>query len=95
MSPAASALQVPDDILHDEDLNKAIAILPANYHFEVHTRSTPPAKSITNLKFWPLLRLFRFAVDNDRPRDSSHLPTAATVDWVWPDVNLKNMLSKV
>ncbi|GAB4813198.1 hypothetical protein N2152v2_000244 [Parachlorella kessleri] len=28
--------QVPDDILHDKALNDAIAILPANYNFEIH-----------------------------------------------------------
>jgi 2-(3-amino-3-carboxypropyl)histidine synthase len=28
-------LQVPDDILHDEALNEAISLLPANYNFEV------------------------------------------------------------
>ena len=28
-------MQVPDDILHNEDLNKAISVLPANYNFEV------------------------------------------------------------
>jgi hypothetical protein len=27
--------QVPDDILHDEDLNAALEVLPANYNFEV------------------------------------------------------------
>lgn len=29
------ASQVPDDILHNQALNDAIAILPANYNFEV------------------------------------------------------------
>lgn len=28
--------QIPDDILHDEALNAAIAVLPANYNFELH-----------------------------------------------------------
>lgn len=28
--------QVPNEILHDADLNAAIAILPANYNFEIH-----------------------------------------------------------
>jgi 2-(3-amino-3-carboxypropyl)histidine synthase len=28
--------QVPDEILHDAALNDAIAVLPANYNFEVH-----------------------------------------------------------
>ena len=28
--------QVPPDILHDEALNAAIAILPSNYNFELH-----------------------------------------------------------
>jgi 2-(3-amino-3-carboxypropyl)histidine synthase len=28
--------QIPDDILHNNELNKAIAILPSNYNFEIH-----------------------------------------------------------
>ncbi len=28
--------QIPDDILHDENLNAAIRQLPSNYSFEVH-----------------------------------------------------------
>jgi hypothetical protein len=28
--------QVPDDILHDAALNEAMAVLPANYNFEIH-----------------------------------------------------------
>ncbi|GFR40267.1 hypothetical protein Agub_g436, partial [Astrephomene gubernaculifera] len=28
--------QVPDDILHNPQLNEAIAVLPANYNFEIH-----------------------------------------------------------
>ncbi|CAN3376614.1 2-(3-amino-3-carboxypropyl)histidine synthase subunit 1 [Diutina rugosa] len=28
--------QVPDDILHDEELNQAIKLLPSNYNFEIH-----------------------------------------------------------
>lgn len=28
--------QVPDDILHDKELNAAIALLPSNYSFEIH-----------------------------------------------------------
>ncbi|KXZ49629.1 hypothetical protein GPECTOR_20g486 [Gonium pectorale] len=28
--------QVPDDILHNEQLNEAIRVLPANYNFEIH-----------------------------------------------------------
>ncbi|KAK9929574.1 hypothetical protein M0R45_026668 [Rubus argutus] len=28
--------QIPDSILHDPALNAAIALLPSNYHFEVH-----------------------------------------------------------
>ncbi|GIL65397.1 hypothetical protein Vafri_19153 [Volvox africanus] len=28
--------QVPDDILHNDQLNEAIAVLPANYNFEIH-----------------------------------------------------------
>lgn len=28
--------RIPDDILNDEDLNKAVAILPSNYNFEIH-----------------------------------------------------------
>jgi 2-(3-amino-3-carboxypropyl)histidine synthase len=35
------ALQVPDGILHDEALNEAIAVLPANYNFEVRLRNLP------------------------------------------------------
>lgn len=31
-------LQIPDDILLNEDLNVAIAVLPANYNFEVSAR---------------------------------------------------------
>ena len=27
--------QVPDDILHNDALNEAVAVLPANYNFEV------------------------------------------------------------
>lgn len=27
---------VPDDILHNKDLNDAIALLPRNYNFEIH-----------------------------------------------------------
>jgi 2-(3-amino-3-carboxypropyl)histidine synthase len=27
---------VPDDILHNEALNEAVAVLPANYNFEIH-----------------------------------------------------------
>lgn len=27
---------VPDDILHDKDINEAIALLPKNYNFEIH-----------------------------------------------------------
>ena len=29
------AAQVPDEVLHDAALNVAIAVLPANYNFEV------------------------------------------------------------
>ncbi|PNH00630.1 Diphthamide biosynthesis protein 1, partial [Tetrabaena socialis] len=28
--------QVPDDILHNDQLNEAVAVLPANYNFEIH-----------------------------------------------------------
>lgn len=28
--------QIPDDILHDEDINAAIRQLPSNYSFEIH-----------------------------------------------------------
>jgi hypothetical protein len=31
----ACAAQVPDEVLHDAALNAAIAVLPANYNFEV------------------------------------------------------------
>ncbi len=40
--PSAAAVkrfvrqQVPDDILHNEQLNEAIGVLPANYNFEIH-----------------------------------------------------------
>lgn len=34
---------IPDEILHDEELNEAIKLLPANYNFEIH-------KTIWNLK---------------------------------------------
>jgi 2-(3-amino-3-carboxypropyl)histidine synthase len=27
---------IPDDILHDKDINEAIALLPPNYNFEIH-----------------------------------------------------------
>ncbi|OXG96123.1 diphthamide biosynthesis protein 1 [Cryptococcus neoformans A2-102-5] len=30
------ANQVPDDILHDKELNAAVAALPGNYNFEIH-----------------------------------------------------------
>lgn len=30
------ANQIPDDILHDKDLNEAIKLLPSNYNFEIH-----------------------------------------------------------
>ena len=30
--------QVPDDILHDKELNQAISVLPANYNFEASPR---------------------------------------------------------
>ncbi len=30
-----AVLQIPDDVLLNEDLNSAIAVLPANYSFEV------------------------------------------------------------
>lgn len=33
--PRVIRQQVPDDILHNEALNAAIAVLPANYNFEV------------------------------------------------------------
>ena len=34
-STVHAVVQVPDDILHDEALNEAISLLPANYNFEV------------------------------------------------------------
>ena len=34
-------LQVPDVILHNKALNDAIAILPANYNFEVRSPAGP------------------------------------------------------
>lgn len=27
---------IPDEVLHDERLNKAISVLPSNYNFEIH-----------------------------------------------------------
>lgn len=38
-----SANQIPDEILHDEELNEAIKLLPKNYNFEIH-------KTIWNIK---------------------------------------------
>ena len=38
-------MQVPDDILHNEALNEAIAILPANYNFEVSILCCVPPRS--------------------------------------------------
>lgn len=35
-NPALSVLQVPDSILHNEDLNTAMRALPGNYNFEIH-----------------------------------------------------------
>ena len=34
--PARALHQVPDEILHDTDINDAIALLPSNYSFEIH-----------------------------------------------------------
>ncbi|EME89557.1 uncharacterized protein MYCFIDRAFT_26269 [Pseudocercospora fijiensis CIRAD86] len=34
--PARALNNVPDDILHDKDINDAIALLPKNYNFELH-----------------------------------------------------------
>lgn len=36
--------QVPDDILHNKALNAAIAILPANYNFEVRSSAVQQAR---------------------------------------------------
>lgn len=39
LQPWARAIlsnQIPDDILHDEDLSAAIRQLPSNYSFEIH-----------------------------------------------------------
>ncbi len=33
---AMTKRQIPDDIIHNEELNKIIAILPNNYNFEIH-----------------------------------------------------------
>lgn len=30
------ATQVPDEILHSEEINNAISLLPSNYNFEIH-----------------------------------------------------------
>lgn len=35
--------QIPEDILNDDDLNKAIELLPSNYNFEIH-------KTVWNIK---------------------------------------------
>ena len=35
-SSIAAMLQVPDSVLHDEALNQAVSVLPANYNFEVN-----------------------------------------------------------
>ena len=35
-------MQIPDDILLNEDLNAAIAVLPANYSFEVRHSIVKP-----------------------------------------------------
>ncbi|CAK3988228.1 Diphthamide biosynthesis 1 [Lecanosticta acicola] len=34
--PLRALNNVPDDILHDKDINDAIALLPKNYNFEIH-----------------------------------------------------------
>lgn len=34
--PPRALNNVPDDILHDKDINDAIALLPKNYNFEIH-----------------------------------------------------------
>ncbi|KAK4507032.1 hypothetical protein PRZ48_000766 [Zasmidium cellare] len=34
--PPRALNNVPDDILHDKDINDAIALLPTNYNFEIH-----------------------------------------------------------
>lgn len=34
--PPRALNNVPDDILHDKDINDAIALLPRNYNFEIH-----------------------------------------------------------
>ncbi|KAF7189747.1 2-(3-amino-3-carboxypropyl)histidine synthase subunit 1 [Pseudocercospora fuligena] len=34
--PARALNNVPDEILHDKDINDAIALLPKNYNFELH-----------------------------------------------------------
>lgn len=35
-APRRVANQIPDDILHDPELNEAIKGLPSNYNFEIH-----------------------------------------------------------
>jgi hypothetical protein len=34
-------VQVPDEVVHDEALNEAISVLPANYNFEVRLTRIP------------------------------------------------------
>ncbi|CAE7551620.1 dph1, partial [Symbiodinium microadriaticum] len=36
VAPQRRRNQIPDDIVHNEALNSAIALLPANYNFEIH-----------------------------------------------------------
>ena len=43
---AAQILQIPDSILLDEALKDAIAVLPANYNFEV--TAMPTRKALSN-----------------------------------------------
>lgn len=43
-TPHVACLQVPDSILHNGSLNDAIAVLPANYSFEVGCLWTGPSR---------------------------------------------------
>ena len=44
-------LQVPDEVLHDAALNAAIAVLPANYNFEVRSSTCSPRAACMRLKW--------------------------------------------
>ena len=58
---------IPDSILHDQDINDAIALLPPNYNFEIHKCihriQTSGAKSIA-LQFPEGLLLFATTISD-------------------------------